>query len=66
MRANGIVFRCPGLFKGEVIIVVDETHKFIVIAMMATNATLEPIISCFRDLCKHSFPQCIHFLITEI
>lgn len=60
MRANGIVIRCPGLFQGETIITLDQTRKSLIIAMMSTLETVESFSSCFRELCKSRFTQCIH------
>lgn len=53
--------RSPGLFNGELIISVDETNRYITIALMATKPNLELFSSCFRGLCKRSFEQCIFF-----
>lgn len=59
VRSNGIVVRCPGLFHGEVIIHVDESHKIILIALMSSNPSMSVFSSCFQQLCQKSFIQYI-------
>lgn len=63
IRANGIVVRCPGLFKGQAIISVADSHKFILIAMMASNPDSNVFLACFHRLCQRSFEQWILCLI---
>lgn len=65
VRANGIVVRCPGLFQGEVIILVNESHKSIVVALMALKGDVDIFKKCFTELCQNKFIQCIFNIWVE-
>ena len=66
VRANGIVVRCPGLFKGELIMILDNSQKSIFIAMMASKPDIEVISLAFKKLCNESFVQCITLEFNDI
>lgn len=51
--------RCPGLFHGEAIVHVDESHKSILIALMASKPNMFLFLSCFQRLCQLKFVQWI-------
>lgn len=59
IRANGLTVRCAGLFDGELIVMVDENHKALLIVMMASNPDLSLMMDSFSKLCYHNFVQCI-------
>lgn len=59
IKSNRIIFRCPGLFNGEVIVMVDASNKIITMVLMATKPNVEWFISIFQKLCQMSFNQCI-------
>lgn len=56
---NGAIIRCPGLFAGEILVMVEQSRTSIVIAMLASDPDIEYAVSVFRDLIQDNFPQCI-------
>jgi hypothetical protein len=56
---NGIIFKCPGLFQGEAIIILEKDAKSIIIAIMALYPDLEYFTSVFEKLTETSFQQCV-------
>lgn len=56
--ANGAIVRCPGLFNGEMIVMVEHSHQSIIIAMNVAQIDIEDAVSTFRRLIAH-YPQCI-------
>lgn len=54
---NGAIIRCPGLFEGELIVMVEHTRRSIVVAMNATYPDLDDTTSAFRRLIQDKFPQ---------
>lgn len=57
--ANGIVIRCPGLFQGEGIVILEERARSIVFVLMALKPDIELFLAIFNQICERSFPQCI-------
>lgn len=62
VQENGINFRCPGMFKGEAIVMVERDHHAIVFAIMALKPDLTTFLSTFKQLCEESFTQYIPFI----
>lgn len=60
VHANGIVVCCPGLFDGQVIMLLEDGSKSIVFVMMASKPDSDLFITILTHLCKTSFPQCIY------
>lgn len=56
---NGAIIQCPGLFEGEMIVMVEYSLKSIVVAMNATDPDTEYAMSVLRLLINDKFPQCI-------
>ncbi len=56
---NGVKLICPGMFAGEVIIMMNKNHKSIVVAMKSTNPDLDLFESLFQNLVTNHFAQCI-------
>lgn len=59
MHENGAIIRCPGLFAGEIIVMVEDSRKSIVIAMLASSPDTEYVISVIQELIQGHFPQYI-------
>ncbi len=55
---NGIAVKCPGLFQGEVLVMIEDNKKSLIFAMLATSPDLECMLGAYRSLVQ-SFPQCI-------
>ena len=56
---NGAVIYCPGLFAGEMIVVIEPTGKSIVVVMNASDPDIGYCTSTFNNLVQQSFTQCI-------
>lgn len=56
---NGAIIQSPGLFVGEMIVMLEHSHKSIAIAMNATDPDTEYAMAVVRSLIKVNFPQCI-------
>lgn len=59
VQENGIAIRCPGLFEGEAIILLDPTHRYISFIMLALKPDVEVLLEAYHQLCQKSFNQCI-------
>lgn len=60
VHANGIVVRCPGLFQGEAILMLEDGSRSMLFVMMALKPESEIFFVIFNQLCEKSFPQCIY------
>ncbi len=56
---NGIVVRCPGLFQGEVLVMLENNKRSLLFVMMVTNPDLGFLLDIFQSLVQRNFPQCI-------
>lgn len=56
---NGIVARCPGLFQGEVLVMLEDNKASLIFVMMVTIPDLECLVGVFQSLVQRNFPQCI-------
>jgi len=56
--ANGAIIRCPGLFDGEMIVMVESSSRAIVVAMNATDPNTWHAVSVFNKLVQKNFAQC--------
>jgi hypothetical protein len=57
---NGILFTCPGDFKGgQVIVMVERDFRSIFFVTVANNPDLDSIVNVFEGLTEKSFKQCI-------
>jgi len=56
---NGAVIRCPGLFQGEMIVMIESSKKSIMFVMMAPDPDLEYAVSVFHHLVQSNFTQYI-------
>ncbi len=56
---NGVKVDCPGLFYGELIVLMEKSHQSIVFAMKSTTPDLERFESLFQSLVTNHFVQCI-------
>ncbi len=61
---NGMIVTCPGLFTGEIIVVIATDHRSIFIILKSTSPSLDIATSVFRKLVSEQFPQCIFLDIT--
>lgn len=59
MYENCIVFRCPGLFHGEVIVALGEANRSLIFTMLAKSPSYEYASDVFHELVDDSFPQYI-------
>lgn len=63
MAENGAIIQCPGLFFGEMLIMLDTYQQSIIVAMSASDFGTEYAISVFNSLVQKEFHQCIMILI---
>jgi hypothetical protein len=56
---NGAVIHCPGLFEGELLVLLAHSRKSIIIAMNASDPDTEYAVSAFHNLIQKDFSQCI-------
>ncbi len=56
-----MILMCPGLFAGELIVLLDSDHKTIKCIMKSTNPDLFICKSTFNELVTQYFAQCIFF-----
>jgi hypothetical protein len=59
---NGAIIMSPGLFDGELVVVMEPSCKSIIAAMNVSYPDTKQIVSVFYDLVQKSFLQCIYFL----
>lgn len=63
--ANGALLRCPGLFQGEAIVMLEAKSKSIIFAIMALKPSLDLLLMTFKQLCQKKFSQCIFSYFTQ-
>lgn len=56
---NGAVISCPGLFEGELIVMLEPSSKSILFVMNASDPDVEYCSSSFNVLTAKDFTQCI-------
>ncbi len=56
-----MILMCPGMFAGELIVLLDSDHKTIKFIIKSTNPDLFICKSTFNDLVTQYFAQCIIF-----
>ncbi len=56
---NGIKVSCPGLFSGELIVLFENSHQSMLVAMKSTAQNFEPFKSVFQALVNSHYQQCI-------
>lgn len=62
-NSNGVVFQCPGLFAGELIIVMEGGFQSMFVAIQSPNPDLELIAKVIYDLIGEKYSQCMfHFM----
>ena len=64
---NGAVVYCPGLFSGELVMMIESSRRSILMVMNATDPDMAYVILVFNELVRNSFTQCIScFVISTI
>ena len=56
---NGTMIFSPGLFTGELIVMVEASHRSILMVMNTSDPDVTYMISVFTELVQKSFPQYI-------
>jgi hypothetical protein len=59
MCKNGAVIHCPGLFAGELIVMIEHSCKSIIIIMNASDPSTEYATAVFHELVQKNFSHCI-------
>lgn len=65
VNANGTIVRCPGLFQGEAIVMLEANSRSILFVMMALKPSIEFFQTIFYHLCQQSFLQCILYYLRK-
>ena len=57
---NGMCVVCPGVTDGQIIILLEDDTRSIMVVSTASNPDVKPICEILQKLVQKHFPQCIY------